>query len=207
MLVNLAPVCRVRRDSARRRTGLDLGLRRVDGRPIGVQLGRERVEVRGEIACAAGIGVVAPGSADGVVLLVDREAPDAVLCESAPPACRRTQQVDAERDTAQSAAGCDISFARAADALIAMRGSARRAMVAGRAGAGRQRQSRGQCAQKARKLAKAVRSAASESRRCQTTADRSDTQQRRTTSRCTAFTCEAAGHDSSDPALRLSAVQ
>ena len=42
----------------------DLGLRRERARPVGVRGERERVEVRGHVAAAAGIGVVAPGAAD-----------------------------------------------------------------------------------------------------------------------------------------------
>ena len=42
----------------------DLGLRRERARPVRVRGERERVEVRGHVAAAAGIGVVAPGAAD-----------------------------------------------------------------------------------------------------------------------------------------------
>ena len=51
--------------------GLDLGLGRVGLGPVRVGCERERVEVRRDVAAAAGVGVVAPGAADVVGPLED----------------------------------------------------------------------------------------------------------------------------------------
>ena len=55
-----------------RRYCLDLGLRGVRRRPVGVAREGERVELAGDVAAGAGVGVVAPGAAD-VVALLDHE--------------------------------------------------------------------------------------------------------------------------------------
>ena len=49
--------------------GLDLGLRGVRRRPVGVAGEGERVELAGDVAAGSGVGVVAPGAADVVGLL------------------------------------------------------------------------------------------------------------------------------------------
>ena len=61
--------------------GLDLGLRGVRRRPVGVAGEGERVELAGDVAARAGVGVVAPGAADVVGLLDDHEVGLAVLGE------------------------------------------------------------------------------------------------------------------------------
>ena len=53
--------------------GLDLGLRRVAARPARVRLEGELVEVRGDVAGGAGIGVVVPDAADPLAALEDRD--------------------------------------------------------------------------------------------------------------------------------------
>ena len=73
----------------------DLGLRREGARPVGVGREGERVEVRGHVAGAAGIGVVAPRAADVVGALEHDEVLDAVLaaggwpCRARRSRCRR----------------------------------------------------------------------------------------------------------------------
>ena len=85
-----APTCRARRPSAPAaprcradplehpvaprdvlEVGLDLGLGRVAARPARVRRERELVEVRGDVAGGAGIGVVVPDAADPLAALED----------------------------------------------------------------------------------------------------------------------------------------
>ena len=53
--------------------GEDVGLRGEGALPVGFRLRRDGIEVRRDVAGAAGIGVVAPGAADAVGLLQDQE--------------------------------------------------------------------------------------------------------------------------------------
>ena len=62
----------------------DLGLRAEAPRPARVRLEGERVEVRRDVARRARVVVVAPGAADAVRLLEDREVVDARLLEADP---------------------------------------------------------------------------------------------------------------------------
>src|SRR3954453_15164340 len=55
----------------------DLRAGREDVRPVGVELERVLVEARGDVAGQPRVGVVAPGAAHRLGLLVDREAVDA----------------------------------------------------------------------------------------------------------------------------------
>ena len=61
--------------------GADLRLRRVGPAPVRVRGERERVEVRGDVAGAAGVGVRPPGAADVGVALEDHEVVDALLAQ------------------------------------------------------------------------------------------------------------------------------
>ena len=54
---------------------LDLRLRRVAARPARVRLEGELVQVRGNIACRTGVGVVLPDPAESLALLEDRDVP------------------------------------------------------------------------------------------------------------------------------------
>src|SRR5207244_9593870 len=59
----------------------DLFAARVPARPVVLRLERERVEVRGDVAGEAGVGVVAPHAPDPARPLKDRERVDARLPE------------------------------------------------------------------------------------------------------------------------------
>ena len=61
--------------------GADLGLGRVGPRPVALDLERERVEVRGDVAGAARIAVVVPGAADAAPLLEQDEVLEAGLLQ------------------------------------------------------------------------------------------------------------------------------
>src|SRR5206468_3572673 len=59
----------------------DLRLRRAQARPVGALRVAERIEVRGHVARAPGIGVVEPGPADARPPLQDRHVVEAVASE------------------------------------------------------------------------------------------------------------------------------
>src|SRR5205814_10564250 len=69
-------------DGAAAQVVLDLGLAREGPAPPWVRREGERVEVRGDVALAAGIGVVAPRSADVVGALEHDEVVDALMLEA-----------------------------------------------------------------------------------------------------------------------------
>ena len=60
----------------------DVGLRREAARPVALALEGVRVQVRGDVAGRARVGVLAPHSADPIRLLEDRELVEAVLLET-----------------------------------------------------------------------------------------------------------------------------
>ena len=62
--------------------GPDLGLGRVGVAPLGVEGEGEGVEVRGDVALAAGVAVVPPRAAHVGVLLEHDEVVDALLAEA-----------------------------------------------------------------------------------------------------------------------------
>ena len=68
--------------SARLHVGENLRLIRPLARPVGLLLEREAVEERGRVAGCARVVVVAPGAADPVRLLQDREGVDAGFLQS-----------------------------------------------------------------------------------------------------------------------------
>ena len=85
--------------------GADLGLRGVRPAPLGVRRERERVEVRGDVARAAGVGVRPPGAADVVVALEHDEVVDPLLAQPD----RRAQAGEARADDRDVGHTMDVS--------------------------------------------------------------------------------------------------
>ena len=77
----------------------DLGLGREGGRPVRVGREGERVEVRGDVAAAAGVGVVAPGAADVAGALEQHEVALARPASAGSP-CRCPEKPGADDDDA-----------------------------------------------------------------------------------------------------------
>lgn len=61
--------------------GQDLAARREDVAPLGVRRERVAVQVRGHVARDPGVGVLTPGAAETIRLLVDRDVGEAGLLQ------------------------------------------------------------------------------------------------------------------------------